>query len=80
MLNCDCSLPFSDPSACSRCSLNRPLTSGYVHVHWECPYRSACSDNGVKCESCKHSPKHSYFEPYVPVTYTTTSTHYEATT
>ena len=30
---------------------------------YDCPYRGICSENGVKCETCKHSPKRSYYEP-----------------
>jgi len=33
---------------------------------YECPYRGVCSENSLKCETCKHSPKRSYYEPVEP--------------
>lgn len=44
-------------------------------VTYECPYRNICSDNGRKCETCRHNPKRSYYEPvepyipYIPYSY-----------
>ena len=65
-------------------------TNATVTFTYECPYRNICTDNGVKCNSCIHSPRRSYYEPYIPyypwyptpypwsptVTYTTSSTSY----
>jgi len=61
-----------------------------VTFTYECPYRNICIDKDVKCNSCIHSPRRSYYEPYIPyypwyptpypwfptVTYTTSSTSY----
>ena len=47
-------------------------TSNYYYVYYDCPFRNVCSDNGKKCEFCKHNPKRSYYElaepyyPYIP--------------
>lgn len=39
-------------------------TSSYtITVTYDCPYRDKCTDNGIKCDSCRHSPKRSYYEP-----------------
>jgi len=38
----------------------------------DCPYRNVCSDNGKKCETCRHNPRRSYYEPvehYYPYHY-----------
>ncbi len=40
--------------------------SGYMNVTFDCPYRNVCTDNGVKCGSCRHELKRSYFEP-IPI-------------
>jgi len=37
-----------------------------ITINYECPYRNTCSDNGKKCESCRHNPKRSYYEPIEP--------------
>jgi len=37
-----------------------------ITINYECPYRNICSDNGKKCESCRHNPKRSYYEPIEP--------------
>ncbi len=62
-----------------------------VTITYECPYHDICTDNGLRCNSCIHSPRRSYYEPYTPyypwdattypwfpqVTYTTSSSsHY----
>jgi len=44
-------------------------TGNYMYVYPDCPYRSICSDNGAKCETCANNPKRSYYrpvEPYIP--------------
>jgi hypothetical protein len=42
----------------------------YTHYQYDCPYRRRCSDEGVRCDSCYHSSKKSYYipepVPYVP--------------
>jgi len=43
----------------------------------ECPYKDKCTDAGVKCATCVHNPKRSYYRPakptipeyYIPVYY-----------
>ena len=35
-------------------------TATYIY---DCPYRGVCSENGVKCETCKQNQKRSYYEP-----------------
>ncbi len=40
--------------------------STIVTFNYECPYRNICSDNGKNCESCRHNPKRSYYEPVEP--------------
>jgi hypothetical protein len=42
------------------------LTNATVTFTYECPYRNICSDNGKKCETCRHNPKRSYYEPVEP--------------
>jgi len=37
-----------------------------ITLTYDCPYRSICSDNGKKCETCRHNPKRSYYEPVEP--------------
>jgi len=32
----------------------------------ECPYKDRCTDAGVKCATCIHNPKRSYYEPLEP--------------
>ena len=45
-----------------------------ITINGDCPYRSICSDYGIKCETCRHNPKRSYYEPvesyypYIPYT------------
>ena len=44
-------------------------TNVTIKVTYDCPYRNICSDNGKKCETCRHNPKRSYYEsvePYYP--------------
>ena len=44
-----------------------------ITYNYDCPYRNICSDNGKKCETCRHNPKRSYYEPvesyYIPYPY-----------
>ena len=40
--------------------------TGTVTITYDCPYRSICSDNGVRCESCANNPKRSYYIPVTP--------------
>ena len=43
-------------------------TTTVTYSH-DCPYRSLCSDNGVKCATCANNPMRSYYkpiEPYIP--------------
>jgi hypothetical protein len=37
--------------------------TGQWYQLMDCPYRVNCVDNGVKCASCAHNPKRSYWEP-----------------
>ena len=39
-------------------------TGGIATV--ECPYKDRCTDAGVKCATCFHNPKRSYYEPLEP--------------
>ena len=41
-------------------------TNATVTITYDCLYRNSCSDSGKKCESCKHNPKRSYYEPVEP--------------
>lgn len=41
-------------------------TSNLYYVYPDCPFRSTCSDNGVKCETCANNPKRSYYRPVEP--------------
>ena len=41
-------------------------TTDYLYVYPDCPFRNVCSDNGKKCETCKHNPKRSCYEPLEP--------------
>ena len=36
-------------------------TGGIATV--ECPYKDRCTDAGVKCATCFHNPKRSYYRP-----------------
>ena len=38
-------------------------------ITFDCPFRSICSDNGVKCETCANNPKRSYYRPVEPSYY-----------
>ncbi len=41
-----------------------------VTVTYDCPFRTMCSDNGTKCETCAYSPKRSYYRPVqLPISY-----------
>ena len=58
-----------------------------VTYNYGCPYRSTCSDNGKKCETCNYNPKRSYYEPvdpyypYIPyIPYPTTYPYWYPTT
>ena len=35
-------------------------------MYMDCPYRSVCTDNGVKCCTCVNEPHRSYYVPYTP--------------
>jgi len=41
-------------------------TTNYLYVYPDCPFRNVCSDNGKKCETCRHNPRRSYYEPVEP--------------
>ncbi len=41
-------------------------TNTTITITYDCPYRSICSDNGVKCETCANNPKRSYYKPVEP--------------
>jgi len=41
-------------------------TANYYYVYPDCPFRNVCSDNDNKCETCRHNPKRSYYEPIEP--------------
>lgn len=41
-------------------------TNCTVTITYDCPYRSICSDNGAKCETCANNPKRSYYRPVEP--------------
>ena len=36
---------------------------GYWPYTTVCPYQHVCSDYGVRCGTCMHSPKRSYYQP-----------------
>ena len=33
----------------------------------ECPYKDRCTDAGIKCATCIHNPKRSYYKPIEPI-------------
>lgn len=55
------------------------MTTNYIDFYQtmpmieKCDYDKVCTDKGEKCDSCKHLPKKSYYEPEDTWTITTGS-------